>query len=131
MGWDYRGRRPQRQPGEYSDVTTASTGTNLKAYGAHIVIAATTDKTYTLDKPIAGRAGSEVIIMCTSASTGNLAVVLLEAGCHFGSTASSGASTTLRKATFNAGNEALTLRAASTSKWFIVSNTNSVAIAAT
>lgn len=107
-------------------VLTAATGTTLVSYGFH-KIGSTAAKTYTLAAPSAGR---DVIIAAVSgASSGVNMTVLLAAGAHIGSSAST--VTTLRKITFADGDDCIHLMGVTTAKYAVIGSYGSPTVAAT
>lgn len=100
---------------------TASTAANLTNYGI-TDIASTAAKSYVLDAPVKG--AIKELVMSAATTTINTVVC--------GSTIngiSVGGSATTRKLTFNAINEAVTLRGLSATKWLVVNNTGGVGVA--
>jgi hypothetical protein len=105
--------------------SVSTAGTTITNYGIS-VITATGALTATLAAPVAGYHKK---IVFSQASSGNkTAAVTCAAGSYFND--STGA-TTDRKATFNAGDEALELVGLSTAAWFILNNRNTVSVGTT
>ncbi len=105
---------------------TESGTTALANHGVSILATSTVPPTYTIVQPSA--AGLVKVLMCNESGSSESAIVY-PLGASFYTTDAT--STTTRKATFDAANEALLLMSASTTKWMVVSNTNSVTLATT
>ena len=93
----------------------ASTAANVKAYGL-TSLTSTAAKTFTIDAPVPGV--EKQIVMTAGTTTINTVT--------FGSTVngiSVGGAATGRKITFNAIDDAVTLRGLTTTKWIVTSNT--------
>jgi hypothetical protein len=112
-------------------VEAGTTSANLVGYGVSTLTTSTGPKNYTLSGPTG--AGVLKILACIDDGSSESAVVFLAGTTASGASFYTSGSTSndTRKATFNAGNEALTLLSLSTTKWMVVSNTNAVALATT
>jgi hypothetical protein len=106
-----------------SNATTA--GTQLKFQGVQTLYSTSAGKAHTLRAP--ARVGDTVSLVCKKGTTTNTATVLLPTGWSFQKTSNS-TGTNFRKATFNAGNQSLTLVALTTARIGILSNVNTVTI---
>ena len=98
-------------------VTTATTSANLPNFGTVIVPAASTAAAYTLDDPIAGL---EVTLVQNNTTTTGFTVTTNSTGVTYNQAGN-------RTATFNGADDAIVLRALSTTRWGVVSNVGSVA----
>lgn len=103
--------------------TTA--GSSLRFQGNHVIYSTAATKLHSLLAPKA--IGTEVTVFCRRATTALTAQLLLPTGFSFQRTSNS-TGATHRKATFNAGNQSITLVMLSTSKIGIKANTNTVTI---
>ncbi len=98
-------------------VTTATTSANLPAFGTVILPAASTAAAYTIDDPIAGL---EVTLIQDNTTTTGFTVTTATTGVSYNEAGN-------RIATFNGADDAIVLRALSTTRWGVVSNVGSVA----
>lgn len=105
--------------------TPTTVGSPIRFYGNTVIYSTAAGKVHNLLAPKG--IGQEVTIFCRRATTTLTAMVVLPTGFAFQRTSNS-TGATHRKATFNAGNQSLTLVALSTSKIGIKSNTNTVII---
>ncbi len=126
MGYNYEGRRPSQQGMERNYITAASTGTKFRAPGVYTIFSTASLKTYTLLAPRVNEVGAVVEIHCIKATT-NLLARVCTTGASMYSTVSS-TSVTKDTARFNRADQCLVLRAMSTAKWHIITNTNAVTI---
>jgi hypothetical protein len=104
-------------------LTTTGTAVN---FGITTLASSSGTVTGSLAAPAAGVFKS---IACIQGAAAQTWAITCAAGTSFYSSASTAA--TLRKATFNAANEALFLVGLSTTKWMILANTGSVSIGTT
>jgi len=109
-------------------LSNSSTAATLKWRGNHVIFSTAAGKLHTLGAP--KNVGDEVSIVCRRATTTLTAFVILPTGYAFQRTSNS-TGATFRKATMNAGNQALVLRSISTAKVAILSNVNSVTFGTT
>ena len=105
----------------FSYTETASTAANLKHFG-FTDLDSTAAKSFNIDAPVPGCI--KTITMTAGTTTINTVVV----GSTVNGISVGGASTT-RKLQFNAINDSVTLKATTTTKWIVTSNTGSVVIA--
>ena len=109
-------------------LSNSSTAATLKWQGNHVIFSTAAGKAHTLRAP--KNVGDEVSIVCRKATTTLTATLFLPTGYAFLRTSNS-TGTTFRKATFNAGNQSLSLVATSTAKVAVLGNTNSVTFGTT
>jgi len=121
-GATFQGDEVTASAGFAEAVETGSTGTELKGYGISAIGSTSGAKIFKLANMPA--AGVHKILFATAGSTANTsAVIPATTGITFDGTN--------RKATFNAAGDALHLVALSTTRWAVVVNTGSVALATT
>lgn len=106
-----------------SNASTA--GTVLKWQGVQTVYSTSAGKVHTLRAP--KKIGDQVTVFCKKATTTNTAMVVLPTGWAFQRTSNS-TGATFRKATFNRGDQSLTLVALTTARVGFVANVNTVTI---
>lgn len=132
MGINWLGRRPYFTGGQNKTIiNTASTGTPMRAGKLYTIYSTASStgtgiKNYTLAAPLPNEVGMEVEIHCLKATTIKAPRVTLTAASLY-STVSSTATTkdTIR---FGRADQAVVLRAWSTSKWRLVSALNTPTI---
>ena len=110
-------------------LTSTDTGA-MTAYGITTLTSSSAATAFTLPTPVAGQLKA---VLCVKGTGTNTCVASFlgttgSTGLHFATT---DADNDLRKATFNASNEGLLLYGVSALEWFVISNVNSVTIAAT
>jgi hypothetical protein len=106
---------------------TVSTGTALAWGRSHALTGTTSTDNFTIADPVF--AGREMSLVCVLAST--IGGVTGRCTATLGATVSyhsSANSTALNVLTFDAGNESVTLRSLSSTKVFVLTNTNGVAL---